>query len=267
MPGAAPRPLLFLSRVNADAIVARMQDADADARLRAALQELQALNQELADFSYAVSHDLRAPLRHIDGFARLLEKELGAPGGKAGHYLATIGAAARRMDGLLEDLLRFSRAAREPLALQRVEPGALVQALIREAASALGERRVEWSVGELPAVTADPAQLRSVLEALLSNALKFTRSRELARIEVGARRLEDGRVELQVRDNGVGFDMAFAGKLFGAFQRLHREEDYAGAGIGLATARRIVHRHGQRIRGEGAPGAGATFAFTMAAAD
>ena len=244
-----------------------MQHADADARLRAALQELEALNRELADFSYAVSHDLRAPLRHIDGFARLLEKELGAPGGKTGHYLATIGAATKRMDGLLEDLLQFSRTARQPLAPQRVEPAALVQALIREAASAIGERRVEWVVEELPAVTADPALLRIVLQSLLSNALKFTRARELARIEIRARRLDGGAIELQVRDNGAGFDMQFAGRLFGMFQRLHRDEEFEGRGIGLATARRILHRHGQRIRGEGAPGAGATFAFTMAAAD
>ncbi|HZN86641.1 MAG TPA: ATP-binding protein [Burkholderiales bacterium] len=244
-----------------------MRQADAGARLRAALQELETLHQELADFSYSVSHDLRAPLRHIDGFARLLEAELGAPGGKAGRYLATIGAAARRMDALLEDLLQFSRAAREPLAPQRVEPAALVQALIREAAGTIGERRVEWVVDELPAVTADPALLRTVLRNLLSNALKFTRAREPARIEIRARRLDGGAVELQVRDNGAGFDMQFAEKLFGVFQRLHDDEEFEGRGIGLATARRILHRHGQRIRGEGAPQAGAAFTFTMPAAD
>jgi len=281
-------------------VVTQSQDADAAARLRAALAEieravarardssdagmpallarlagdisfaldqLEAVDRELEAFSYSVAHDLRAPLRHIDGFARLLEKELGAPGGKPGHYLATIGAAANRMSALIDDLLQFSRTGRRRPALQRVEPGPLVQALIREAAPGIGERRVEWAVDELPAVMADPALLRIVLQALLSNALKFTRPRPLARIEVRARRLDGGSVELSVRDNGVGFDMGFADKLFGVFQRLHREEEFEGTGIGLATARRIVHRHGQRIRGEGAPEAGAAFAFTMAAAD
>jgi PAS domain S-box-containing protein len=236
-------------------------------RVQRRTAELEAANQELEAFSYSVSHDLRAPVRHVDGFAQLLEKELKAPGAKAAHYLATIAAAARRMGALIDDLLQLSRTGRQVLGRRHVDTGALVRALIHEAMPELAQRKVEWQVGELPAVMADPALLRIVLQNLLSNAMKYSRPRPVARIAVSARAAGDGAtVEISVRDNGVGFDPRFKDKLFGVFQRLHREEEFEGTGIGLATARRIVHRHGQRIWGEGMPGEGATFSFTMALA-
>jgi PAS domain S-box-containing protein len=245
-----------------DALTRELED-----RVRRRTAELEAANRELEAFSYSVSHDLRAPVRHVAGFARLLEKELPRAGGKAEHYLATIADAARRMDALIGDLLSLSRTGRQPLHLQRVELAPLVRELIEEARPELARRKVEWAVGELPAVMADPSLLRVVLQNLLANALKYTRPRRLARIGVAAQPAEGGLVEISVRDNGVGFDPRLSDRLFAVFQRLHRDEEFEGTGIGLATARRIVHRHGQRIWGDGEPGAGAVFTFTMAAAE
>jgi len=236
-------------------------------RVRRRTAELEAANQELEAFSYSVSHDLRAPVRHVDGFVRLLEKELAQPSEKAAHYLGTISAAAKRMGALIDDLLQLSRTGRQSLSLGRVELRPLVRELIAEAAPEVGQRKVEWSVGELPAVMADASLLRIVLQNLLSNALKYTRSRPVARIAIEARTLETGETALSVRDNGVGFDMRFKDKLFGVFQRLHRDEEFEGTGIGLATARRIVHRHGHRIWAEAEPDKGATFTFTMTLAE
>lgn len=232
-------------------------------RVRRRTQELEAANQELEAFSYSVSHDLRAPVRHIEGFLRLLAKELPEPDAKAAHYLQTIGAAARRMGALIDDLLALSRTGRQPVNLQRVDLQALVRELIHEAAPDLAQRRVEWQIDDLPQVMADASLLRIVLQNLLSNALKYTRSRPVASISIQARPGSDGSVEITVRDNGVGFDARFKDKLFGVFQRLHRDEEFEGTGIGLATARRIVNRHGQRIWGEGALDQGAAFTFTM----
>ncbi len=238
-----------------------------EARVRRRTAELEAANQELEAFTYSVSHDLRAPVRHIDGFARLLEKELQLPGGKAAHYLGTIAAAAKRMGELIDDLLTLSRTGRQELKLQRVDLGALVRELVREAAPEIGKRKLEWTVGALPVVMADPALLRIVLHNLLSNALKYTRPRPVARIGVEARAAQGGVAEISVRDNGVGFDPRFRDKLFGVFQRLHGDEEFEGLGIGLATARRIVHRHEQRIWGEGETDKGAVFTFTMLQAE
>jgi signal transduction histidine kinase len=235
-------------------------------RVRRRTMELEAANQELEAFSYSVSHDLRAPVRHIEGFLRLLAKELPEPEAKAAHYLQTIGAAARRMGALIDDLLTLSRTGRQPVNLQRVDLQALVRELIHEAAPDLAQRQVEWQIDDLPQVMADASLLRIVLQNLLSNALKYTRPRPVASISIEARPGSDGSVEITVRDNGVGFDPRFKDKLFGVFQRLHRDEDFEGTGIGLATARRIVNRHGQRIWGEGALDQGAAFTFTMASA-
>ncbi len=236
-------------------------------RVQQRTAELEAANQELEAFSYSVSHDLRAPVRHIDGFLRLLEKELPGPSAKAQHYLDTIAKAAKRMGNLIDDLLQLSRTGRQALALRAVELQPLLRELLGEAVAEAGERKVEWSVGRLPAVMADPALLRIVLQNLLSNALKYTRQRPVARIAIEAQVLEGGEVALSVRDNGVGFDMRFKDKLFGVFQRLHRDEEFEGTGIGLATARRIVHRHGHRIWGEAQLERGATFTFTMTLAE
>lgn len=236
-------------------------------RVRTRTAELEAANMELEAFSYSVSHDLRAPVRHVDGFLRLLEKELAPPSAKAAHYIATIAAAARRMGALIDDLLTLSRSARQSLELRRVELGALLRELIREFGAETGRRGVQWTIGELPAVMADASLLRVVLHNLLSNALKYSRAQPLARIAIEARAAEPGTVEITVRDNGVGFDERFKDKLFGVFQRLHREEEFEGTGIGLATARRIVHRHGHRIWAAGEPGKGAAFTFTLTQAE
>jgi signal transduction histidine kinase len=236
-------------------------------RVRRRTAELEAANMELEAFSYSVSHDLRAPVRHVDGFVRLLEKELAPPGAKVAHYLATISAAARRMGALIDDLLTLSRTGRQSLELRRVDLGAMVRELIRELSSGAGERGVQWKIDELPEVMADASLLRIVLHNLLSNALKYSRAQPLARIAVEARATDPGIVEITVRDNGVGFDARFKDKLFGVFQRLHREEEFEGTGIGLATARRIVHRHGHRIWAAGELGKGAAFTFTITQAE
>jgi signal transduction histidine kinase len=236
-------------------------------RVRQRTADLEAANLELEAFSYSVSHDLRAPVRHVDGFLRLLEKEVAPPSARALHYIDTIAAAARRMGSLIDDLLTLSRTGRQELALRRVDLGAMVRDLIREFGLESGKRKVLWSVDELPEVMADASLLRIVLHNLLSNAFKYSRAQPMARIAVEARTADRGVVEITVRDNGVGFDPRFTDKLFGVFQRLHRDEDFEGTGIGLATARRILHRHGQRIWAVGEMGKGAAFTFTITLAE
>jgi light-regulated signal transduction histidine kinase (bacteriophytochrome) len=233
------------------------------AQVEALRAELQSANEELEAFSYSVSHDLRAPVRHIDGFIRLLEDELGVRSEKAAHYLATVAGAARRMGALIDDLLVFSRTARLPLDPRPTDLQALVREIVARFELGIGGPRVQWDIGELPLVCADPAQLRIVLQHLLSNARKFTRPRPQPRVEVTARAERDGTVEISVRDNGVGFDPHHAQRLFGVFQRLHAEDEFEGNGIGLAVARRILHRHGQRIWADAVPGTGAVFSFTL----
>jgi light-regulated signal transduction histidine kinase (bacteriophytochrome) len=237
-------------------------------RLRARTAELELANRELASFSYSVSHDLRAPLRHVDGFVKLLQEDMaGKLDPSAARHLDTIAAAARRMGMLIDALLSFSRTARLPLHIGPIELRHVVDTVVQELAPESAERQVEWRIGELPEVEGDPVLLRIVLQNLLGNALKFTRTRPLARIEVSAEPDSEGRVVVQVRDNGVGFDMRYAHKLFGVFQRLHREDEFEGTGIGLATAQRIVHRHGGKIWYEAELDRGATFFFTLPAAD
>jgi len=221
--------------------------------------ELGRINQELEAFSYSVSHDLRAPLRHIAGYADLLweyeGKRLSARGTR---YLETIGDSARFAGHLVDALLTFSQMGRSAL---RPVPMDLSQALAqirRELAPDLHGRNVEWIADELPPVHADPAYVHLALRNLLSNAIKYTRGRDPAVIEIAAEPCDGGHV-VSVRDNGVGFDMKYVGKLFGVFQRLHHMEDFEGTGIGLANVRRIVERHGGRVWAEGEPGTGAAF--------
>jgi signal transduction histidine kinase len=230
-----------------------------NAELSRSVDELTSVNQELEAFSYSVSHDLRAPLRHINGFVDLLQRRAGASLDDVGRrHLATIAGAARQMGQLIDDLLSFSRMGRADVMKTRVRLAPLVQEVRDGLAEETRGREIAWRVDGLPEVTGDPAMLRVVMTNLLSNAVKYSRTRPSAEIEVGWRPGEDGQAVIWVRDNGVGFDMQYAGKLFGVFQRLHRAAEFEGTGIGLATVRRIVHRHGGRAWAEGAVDAGAT---------
>ena len=232
-------------------------------RVRSRTAQLEAANKELEAFSYSVSHDLRAPVRHIDGFVKLLEREHPPATEKAAHYLRTIAASSSRMATLIDDLLELSRTGRAPLEMRTVPLAVLVDEVLLDLRPDFARRKIEWRVGTLPTVRADPSLLRVVLQNLLDNAVKYTRREPEAVVEIGALRLDEGDTAIYVRDNGVGFDMRYADRLFGVFQRLHRAEDFEGTGVGLATARRVVHRHGGRIWGQGEPGRGACFYFTV----
>jgi PAS domain S-box-containing protein len=226
--------------------------------------ELQAVNKELEAFCYSVSHDLRAPLRHIDGFVGLLNRSAARILPEQNQqYLERIGSAAKQMGRLIDDLLVFSRMGRAELQQMPVDLGALVEEAIHRLQPETQGRNVVWKKGPLPEVQADPAMLRQVLANLLSNAVKYTRPRNPAEIEIGCSDSGGEEVVIHVRDNGVGFDMEYAAKLFGVFQRLHSNEDFEGTGIGLANVRRIIARHGGRTWAEGAVNLGATFYFTL----
>jgi PAS domain S-box-containing protein len=238
----------------------------ADETLRAAIEAAEAANRELEGFSYSVSHDLRAPLRAIDGFSRILvEEHASALPQEARRYLKIIRENAQRMGQLVDDLLAFSRLGRQPLGKRHVSPAEIVRDAIEEVRAGEKDRTVELTIGELPDCQADPALLKQVFLNLLGNAFKFTRRCENASVEVGCRR-DGGEDVYFVRDNGAGFDMRYADKLFGVFQRLHRQEDFEGTGVGLALVERIVRRHGGRVWAEGAPERGATFSFTLGSA-
>ena len=210
-----------------------------------------------------MSHDLRSPLRAIDGFSRILLKDyadgLDAEGQR---LLNIIQANTRTMGQLIDDLLAFSRLGRRKLQVADLDMGPLVQNVVRELQDTLGDRTVQWDLRPLPESRADQALIRQVWVNLLDNALKFTRPRESAVIEVGCRSAADEEV-YYVKDNGVGFDMQYAAKLFGVFQRLHRYEEFEGTGVGLALVQRIVQRHGGRVWGEGRVNGGATFYFSL----
>jgi signal transduction histidine kinase/ABC-type uncharacterized transport system substrate-binding protein len=226
--------------------------------------ELEASNKELEAFAYSVSHDLRAPLRHIEGFLDLWQKKAGTVlDEQSRHYMEIIFDSAKKMSLLIDDLLSFSRMGRHILACKPVDLGHLVHDVIRDLEPDAADRNIDWRIGDLPAVDADAAILRIVLSNLVSNAIKFTRTRQEAQIEIGSQPGRDSDTVIFVRDNGVGFDMAYADKLFGVFQRLHRAEEFEGTGIGLANVRRIVNRHGGRTWAEGECNRGATFYFSL----
>ncbi len=232
-------------------------------RVRERTADLEAANKEMEAFTYSVSHDLRAPLRHVDGFSRLLSEEFGPQlSEEARHYLERITQGTRQMGQLIDDLLNLSRVGRAELRLQITGLGALVEEIIGELKAENPGRPIEWRVGALPYIECDPSLMKQVLANLLSNAVKFSRPRQAPVIEVGTSR-QDGTEAVFVRDNGVGFSMKYADKLFGVFQRLHRPQDFEGTGVGLATVQRILQKHGGHAWGEGELNQGATFYFTL----
>jgi light-regulated signal transduction histidine kinase (bacteriophytochrome) len=243
---------------------------EANAQLSAANKDLkeaksatEAANRELEAFSYSVAHDLRAPLRSIDGFSQALLEDCADLLDDAGkQHLRYVREAAQDMAALIDGLLSLSRVARSELRRESIDLSAMARHALSQLQRAVPGRAVETVVADGLTVNGDSRLLRAVLENLLGNAWKFTRNSPNARIEVGAT-TSDGARACYIRDNGTGFDMAYAGKLFSPFQRLHSAAEFEGTGIGLATVQRIIHRHGGRVWAEGAPGKGATFYFTL----
>ncbi len=225
---------------------------------------LEAANKELEAFSYSTSHDLRAPLRSIDGFSQVLLEDYGDTLDAQGHdYLRRIRMATQRMAELIDALLELSRVTRAELSRTPLDLTAMAHTITEELRRREPARAVELVLAEGLTASGDPTLLRVVFENLLGNAWKFTAKTAPARIEIGSLRQPDGVLAYFVRDNGAGFDMQYAHKLFGAFQRLHRMGEFPGTGIGLATVQRIIHRHGGRIWAEGIVDRGATFYFTL----
>ncbi|HYD33269.1 MAG TPA: ATP-binding protein, partial [Methylophilaceae bacterium] len=226
--------------------------------------ELQVANQELEAFSYSVSHDLRAPLRAIDGFSQALIEDYSEKlDGVAKNYLDRVRAATQRMGHLIDDMLALSRITRVEMRHQTINLSDMATEVLMELQKTDADRKVDWLVQPDLVTEGDSNLLRIVLDNLLSNAWKYTGRQSQPRIEFGATSIGDGSREYFIRDNGAGFDMAYVEKLFGAFQRLHLASEFPGTGVGLATVQRIIHRHGGRVRAEGKPGEGATFYFTL----
>jgi PAS domain S-box-containing protein len=271
----AAAPLIFEGKSAAQVIVhditerkeaekkIRRLNVDLERRVAERTGELESANKELEAFSYSVSHDLRAPLRHIEGFVEILQSASGAPpDAESTGHLQTIAGSAKQMGRLIDDLLTFSRSARAELRKRPIQLRDLVESIVLDLGRETKGRQIEWVVGELPEVQADPALLKQALVNLIRNALKYSRPRKRARIEIGSEPKESEEV-IFVRDNGVGFDNRYAHKLFGVFQRLHRAADFEGTGIGLANVRRIIHRHGGSTWAEGELDKGATFYFSL----
>jgi two-component system sensor kinase len=232
--------------------------------LSEANESLEAANKELESFSYTVSHDLRAPLRAIDGFSMMVLKGYADKLGDDGkRKLDVIRSNSQKMGKLIDDLLSFSRLGRKEILEARLDMEALVWSVWRELSLANPERRVQFSVNRLPPARGDQTLIKQVVVNLLSNAIKFSKYRETARVEVGAYAEEERNVYF-VKDNGVGFDMQYYDQLFGVFQRLHSADEFEGTGVGLAIVQRIIVRHGGRVWAEGKVSEGATFYFTLA---
>jgi PAS domain S-box-containing protein len=263
----APALLLTVSDVTTRAL-AEQKVNDLNRQLEGKVAQISDVNRELEAFSYSVSHDLRAPLRHIAGFARKLEQHLGERvDDKAGHYIEVIASSAQRMAQLIDDLLVFSRLGRGALRLQAVDMQSMVEEARALVESGVEDRRIVWEIAPLPMVIGDENMLRTVWQNLLGNAVKYTGQCDVANIEVSMQQGPQGDYEFTVADNGAGFDMQFADKLFGVFQRLHRASEFPGNGIGLANVRRIVARHGGRVWADAEPGKGARFHFSLPATD
>jgi PAS domain S-box-containing protein len=258
----SPTALLTVSDITV-AKLAEEQILELNHQLSGKIEQLTEVNRELEAFSYSVSHDLRAPLRHIAGFADRLVARLGSDAEpKLVHYCTVIAESARRMSSLIEDLLSYSRLGRNALRLQPVDMQSLVEEVRSTLVSDVEDRDFEWTITPLPVVIADGSMLRLAWQNLLDNAIKYTAGRQPARISIGIR--DDGEErEFWIGDNGVGFDMQYASKLFGVFQRLHKASEFEGTGIGLASVRRIIARHGGRTWAESEPGKGTTVHFTL----
>jgi signal transduction histidine kinase len=245
---------------------AEIRKLNEELKVRAA--ELMAANKELEAFAYSVSHDLRAPLRHLVGYSELLQKH--APSSlddKSQRYIQTILEAGKRMGNLIDDLLAFSRIGRTERRTTEVDFQQLINEVVLEIEQQTKGQDISWKIDALPVCYGDRSLLKLVVGNLLSNAVKFSSARRPAKIEIGSVDGNTNTTEIFVRDNGVGFDMQYANKLFGVFQRLHRADEFEGTGIGLATVQRIVHRHGGTVRAEGAVDQGATFYFSLRKAE
>ncbi|TAK17247.1 MAG: HAMP domain-containing protein [Acidobacteria bacterium] len=223
---------------------------------------------ELEAFTYSVSHDLRAPLRHVAGFGELLRQRAGDQlDSESRRYIATIAASAERMGKLIDDLLALSRVGRAEIQRVRVSLPKVLEPVIDEQRAAASGRDLQFRIGDLPDVMGDPSLIRLALTNLVANAIKYTRPRAVATIEIGARTLPGDQVEVSVTDNGVGFDMSYVDRLFGVFQRLHRVDEFEGTGIGLAIVKRVAMRHGGSVRASGDLGRGATFSVSFPSAE
>jgi light-regulated signal transduction histidine kinase (bacteriophytochrome) len=242
----------------------RKLNEELEDRVRERTAQMEATNKELEAFSYSVSHDLRAPLRHVSGYIDLLRRKIGPDLDEKGrHYIEMIMDSGEKMGRLIDDLLAFSRMGRTEMRRAAVPLGDLLEDVLNDLRGEMQGRKIAWEIDPLPIVYADASMLRMALTNLVSNAIKFTRRRPDARVRIGFTDGADGEVVVSVRDNGAGFDMKYVDKLFGVFQRLHTAAEFEGTGIGLANVRRIIHRHGGKTWAEGAVGEGATFHFTI----
>jgi two-component system sensor histidine kinase/response regulator len=241
----------------------RLENAALQKRVQERTAQLEAANNELDAFAHSVSHDLRAPLRHISGFVGLLEQAEPGLSEKGRRYMETINRSTERMGQLIEDLLNFSKTARTEIRRIEVDLNELLERVIHAAQPELEGRNIVWEKNPLPRVQADPSLLFQVFSNLILNAIKYSRTRDQAEIETGCAAGTENEVAIFIRDNGVGFDMKYADKLFGVFQRLHGEKEFEGTGVGLANVRRIIARHGGRTWAEGQVDRGATFYFTL----
>ncbi len=241
----------------------RIINEELEQKIAARTADLQAANKELEAFSYSVSHDLRAPLRHMSGFVKLLQERMGdSPDAGTRDYIETIFEASTKMSMLIDDLLNFSHLGRAPMKKRKINLNTLVGEVVREIQEELKERKIRWEIAELPDVLGDKSLLRLVIVNLVSNAVKFTSTRPQAEIKIGCKDEAD-KFTCSINDNGVGFNMKYVDKLFGVFQRLHSQKEFEGTGIGLANVQRIIARHGGRVWAESAEGQGAAFYFTL----